>query len=114
MNKVLIVSKTKMQNDMVCVSGIDLDNRIPIRLFNHKGYHESKDECPYNINDIWNIDYRGLKIRPLPHSEDVKVLQRSFVETLPASSMCDAIRDSGAIIYNGNIGNVFENKIVKN
>lgn len=40
--------------------------------------------------------------------------ERSFVEILPASSMCDAIRDSGATIYTGNIGNVFENKIVKN
>lgn len=113
MNKVLIVSRTKMQNDMVCVSGIDLENGTPIRLFNHNGYHESKDECPYNIKDIWNIDYCKINIRPLPHSEDVRVLQRNFVETLPASSMCDAIRDSGATIYTGNIGNVFEGKIIK-
>lgn len=113
MNKVLIVSRTKMQNDMVCVSGIDLENGTPIRLFNHNGYHESKDECPYNIKDIWNIDYCKINIRPLPHSEDVRVLQRNFIETLPASSMCDAIRDSGATIYTGNIGNVFEGKIIK-
>lgn len=113
MNKVLIVSRTKMQNDMVCVSGIDLENGTPIRLFNHNGYHESKDECPYNIREVWNINYCKIIIRPLPHSEDVKVLQRDFVEALPASSMCDTIRNSGAIIYSGNIGNVFEGKIVK-
>ena len=78
MSKVLIVSKTKMANDNVCVGGVDIENERSVRLLDENGYHELRDECPYEIWDVWETDYCSSNQRPAPHVEDVNVLCMQF------------------------------------
>ena len=57
MANVIIVSRTRMAADCVCVGGVDIDNRRSLRLLDARGHHETADVCPYQIWDIWDIDY---------------------------------------------------------
>lgn len=77
MSRVLILSKTRMQENRVCVGGVDLDNRCSVRLLKSDGHHETVDECPYEILSIWDIEYERINRRPAPHLEDVGVMSRS-------------------------------------
>ena len=54
MAQVIIVSRTKMAGDRVCVGGVDIDNRFSLRLLTARGTHEMACECPYQIWDIWD------------------------------------------------------------
>lgn len=109
MSKVLIVSKTKMAQQKVCVGGIDVERHRSLRLMNENGYHETLEECPYNIFDVWDLEYIDTSTRPLPHSsEDVNVSQRKRVDILKRDiDLIDFLRKSGAKIYYGHIKNVF-------
>ncbi|MDR3286233.1 MAG: hypothetical protein LBT27_02160 [Prevotellaceae bacterium] len=112
MSKILIVSKTKISDNYVCVGGIDLDKSLSVRLLNEAGRHELKRDCPYNIRDIWNIEYCKNQTRPLPHSEDVCVTFRSKMRELkPDSEMIDILKFQKYPVNHGNIRNVFEGKL---
>ena len=109
MSKVLIVSKTKMAQQKVCVGGIDIEKRRSIRLMNENGYHETLEECPYNIFDIWDLKYIAISTRPLPHSsEDVNVLQCQKLGILKKDTdVIDLLKKMGLNIYNGRLDTVF-------
>ncbi|GHT00346.1 hypothetical protein FACS189421_12320 [Bacteroidia bacterium] len=113
MNQILIVSKTKMSKNHVCIGGIDLDNKLSVRLLNKDGYHESMDECPYNIREIWQIQYtKSYNPRPLPHSEDICVVNKKQRGILKDElSMLDALKQVNFKIYNGSIRDTFEKKL---
>jgi len=111
MSKILIVSKTKMANDRVCVGGIDLEKSLSVRLLDSGGYHETRENCPYNIRDCWEIEYIQSP-RPLPHSEDIKVLNRKRTGVLRQElSIIDILKNSHFHIYQGSIRNTFEGKL---
>lgn len=109
MSKVLIVSKTKMAQQRVCVGGIDIEKHSSIRLMNEHGYHETLKECPYNIFDIWDLKYNIISTRTLPHSsEDVNVLQRNKLGVLKKDiNVIDILKKCRVNIYRGQINNVF-------
>jgi hypothetical protein len=112
MSKILIVSKTKMSNNKICIGGIDMDNKLSVRLLNVNGYHESINECLYNIRDVWKIEYQKHDSRPLPHSEDIRVISRNKVETLRQDlSILSILKQLNFKIYNGNIRETFEGKL---
>lgn len=66
-----------MQDNRVCVGGVDLDNKCSVRLLNINGLHEHFNECPYNLLRIWEIAYSKTNKRPAPHLEDVAVHKRT-------------------------------------
>jgi len=109
MSKVLIVSKTKMAQQKVCVGGIDVDKYRSIRLMNENGHHETLEDCPYNIFDFWDLTYTITSTRPLPHStEDVNVLQGKKLSTLNKNTdVIDLLKKNRINIYNGPINHVF-------
>lgn len=80
MEKILIVSKTRMRDNRVCVGGIDMGNKKSIRLFDERGHHETLDKCPYNIGDLWSCDYIRNHYRQAPFTEDSNILSRVLVE----------------------------------
>lgn len=81
----LIVSRTRMHGNHVCIGGFDLVAQRSVRLLNAQGYNQSNDS-PYQIGDLWNISYQ---IRPrcdAPHLEDVLVsraTKESSIADLP-------------------------------
>jgi hypothetical protein len=101
-----------MNNNNVCIGGIDLEQRLSVRLLTAQGYHEPLDKCPYNIRDVWDIEYNRTNKRPLPHSEDVCVVSRNKVSVLRKDitmlSYLDIIRYP---IYNGSIFATYDGKL---
>ena len=110
MSRVLIVSKTRMREDKVCVGGIDIDKRASLRLLNEIGWHEDDFFCEYEIGDMWDITYVHNNNRPLPHgNEDVNVLTKSKMGVLLGNnvSMLDVLNIIKFRYYKGSIENIF-------
>lgn len=110
MARVLIVSKTRMKGERVCVGGIDIDNRVSLRLHDEDGWHETNDSCEYEIYDVWDITYTHYSNRPMPHcNEDVNVLTKNKIGVLLWNkvSVLDVLRIIGFRYYEGSISNIF-------
>ena len=111
-SQVLIVSKTRMANDCVCIGGIDTGNKKSVRLMNEGGYHDYIDDCPFNIREVWNIAYSKNKVRSLPHSEDIEVISKEMSYVLDSEkSMLDFLIEIQFNVYQGSIFNTFEGKL---
>lgn len=100
MSKVLILSKTKMQEDRVCVGGVDLDNRCSVRLLDCNGHHETINECPYDLLSVWDIECTRMHRRPAPHLEDVKVTRRRNIKETVSPAELLKLADYNIRIYN--------------
>lgn len=111
--KVLIVSKTRMKEGRVCVGGIDLTNNTSVRLLDHNGHHEQQETCPFNIRDLWEVEYIKDNRRPMPHlHEDVDFFDRRQTGVLPKEvKMVDILQEHGIPICTGSIYNVFDGLI---
>lgn len=106
----VIVSKTKMAKDKVCVGGVDIDSHCSVRLMDKYGFHESLSDCPYNIFEIWDVEYVKYSTRKLPHSaEDVRVIRRVKLDELEERISCvDLFKRNGINVYEGSIRNIFD------
>ena len=113
MSRVLIVSRTRMRNNNVCVGAIEMSSGSPLRLLNTNGFHEESDACPYQIRDIWDISYsHPFPGRPNPHSEDSIVHYRNKIGVLsPNISMLSFLHDNNVHVYQGSLLNTFEGKL---
>ena len=69
---VLIVSKTRMGNDSVCLGGLDLSNNMNVRLFDKKN-NSFNANTSVNIGQVWEMEYVASKKIAPPHTEDVCV-----------------------------------------
>ena len=108
-DRILIVSKTKMHADYVCVGGVDIDNHTSVRLRSANGFNELSNECPYNIYEVWNIRYAFISNRSLPHSiEDVNVYQREKLGSIEQKDFLNYVQHSQVKIYEGEFTNVFD------
>ena len=86
---VLIVSKTRMHGDHVCVGGFDLDTHRNVRLLNAQGYNQPAN-TPYQIGEVWDLVYRPRAGCEPPHIEDVLVTSSRRVGNQP--NLADYIR----------------------
>ena len=116
MARVIIVSRTRMAGDCVCVGGVDIDNRCSLRLLDVRGHHETADKCPYQIWDIWDIDYYLTHGRPNPHSEDANVTRRERIRTadpsnLPVERLAAFLEKSNIPLFRGSLFTVFDGKL---
>ena len=111
MSRVLILSKTRMQENRVCVGGVDLDNRCSIRLLNHDGYHETIDECPYELLTIWEIEYNRTNRRPEPHLEDVSVVLRNVTSRCVKPKELLKLPSYNLHLYRSRLLDVFDEKL---
>lgn len=105
-----------MAGDRVCVGGVDIDNRLSLRLLTARGTHETASECPYQIWDIWDIDYYLTYERPNPHTEDANVTRRVKVERVDAPNMsvnrfASFLESSGIPLFRGSLFTVFDGKL---
>lgn len=78
MARVLIVAKTRMGANNACVGGLNLDTNESLRLLGPDGWNQPAN-TPYNVGQIWTLEfYRSAKISP-PHIEDVIVTREIFL-----------------------------------
>lgn len=119
MARVLIVSRTRMANGYVCVGGVDIDNRLSLRLLSQNGGHESASECPYEIWDIWDIDYYLSHRRPNPHTEDANVTRREKTknvdpQNISVEKLASALEKYNIPIFHGSLFSLFDGKLKLN
>jgi hypothetical protein len=72
MSKILIVARTRMQHDHVCIGGHDLDHNFrAVRLLDRFGGYW-RSASPFAVGEVWDMRYQAKDSVP-PHVEDVKV-----------------------------------------
>lgn len=76
--KVVIVSKTRMRGPTVCVGGIAVDTREPVRLMCPGGRYPSV-KTQYEIGQLWELDYQKIANTKPPHVEDIAVQRRTLI-----------------------------------
>lgn len=71
-DEVLILARTKMNKQHVCVGGYSLQQKRYVRLltFDEQNLNETE---PYQIGEVYQIEYRERPNLILPHCEDVCV-----------------------------------------
>jgi hypothetical protein len=89
--KVLVVTRTKMSGDYVCVGGIEVESGKSLRLLGSDGFNLSGDH-PIRPGAVWHLSYRpSTTVRP-PHVEDVIVSRGRLIEEV--ADMKTAILDA--------------------
>lgn len=116
MSRVIIVSRTRMANGYVCVGGVDVDLCRSVRLLTANGGHETAVDCPYEIWDIWNIDYYLSQRRPNPHTEDANVTRREKVDRVDAPNLsinrfAGWLENAKIPLFRGSLFSVFDGKL---
>jgi hypothetical protein len=101
-----------MSDNCVCVGGVDLDSRTPVRLLDANGYYDSVYTCPYRIREVWDTQYLRYNQRSLPHSEDVCITGKKICGVLKKElSVLDILRKLDFTVYEGDIFHTFEGKL---
>ena len=116
MSRVIIVSRTRMANGYVCVGGVDVDYCRSVRLLTANGCHEMSGDCPYDIWDIWDMDYYMKQRRPNPHTEDANVTRREKINRVDALNMsvsrfATVLENSHIPLFRGSLFSVFDGKL---
>lgn len=76
-DNIVILARTRMNNNHVCIGGFSLNQNRYIRLLNRDGYNMDKSD-PYQLQQVYNIDYKYKEDITPPHHEDVLVLNASL------------------------------------
>jgi len=106
MEEVIIVSKTKMQNNHVCIGGIT-DKGVLVRLLDENGYNHL-DTVEFQIREVWDIDFEPKADIIPPHIEDVLVKYKKFKNT---SSIKFWVSDKKIKVWRGDPTKLFDNKL---
>jgi hypothetical protein len=87
MSRVVVVSRTRMNQGRVCVGGHDLDSDFRSLRLLTKGGMNLKEEDGIAVGEIWNLDYEDHPETDPPHVEDVLVREGERAETLSAEQL---------------------------
>jgi hypothetical protein len=79
---VLIVGKTRMK-DKICIGAIDLSNKKSLRLLTQSGENH-QPETPFEIGQVWEMEYLPIASPRLPHVEDVLIQDCQLTTTITA------------------------------
>lgn len=82
MTEVLIVARTQMGPKYCCIGGLSLPDFKSIRLLKDRGQNQPLD-APYEIGEIWELNFREEPDLLPPHTEDVWVQKRKILTRLP-------------------------------
>jgi len=103
---VIIVSKTKMKDNRVCIGGIT-NKGILIRLLDENGYNHL-DTVEFQIGEVWAIDFETRRDLIPPHIEDILVKSKKFKNI---ASIKKWILDKNIKVWKGNPTKLFDNKL---
>ncbi|MEX0980558.1 MAG: hypothetical protein WDZ47_00585 [Bacteroidales bacterium] len=107
---VLILSKTQMNHNQVCVGGLTLKGRY-VRLLDSNGNNQPED-TDLEPKQAWEIEFNERSNNVLPHVEDILVLSRKRNGTLKDNiTIKDFIEKRNIPIWRGHPDNLFDNLI---
>jgi hypothetical protein len=70
--RIVVVSKTRMRDDRICVGAHDLRDFRSLRLYRHDGTYLTQADN-IEIGQVWEVQYRPKPGAGAPHVEDVIV-----------------------------------------
>lgn len=105
--KALIVSKTKMKN-AVCVGALSLESNRNIRLLN-PGNKNQPEDTEFEIGQLWDIKFIDRNPKEKPHTEDVIVLSKSFIEEV--ADIADFLKSRNINLFKGSPRTLFDGKL---
>jgi len=103
----MVVARTKMGGGRVCVGGLTEEGES-IRLMNQNCSSSLAQDSPYEVGELWEIQFAPCGERRPPHIEDVTVTAARRLQELP--NIADFIR-SRVDPWEGGIDCLFEDKI---
>jgi hypothetical protein len=68
--RAMIVSRTRMRGEHRCVGALGEDGRS-LRLLRSTGDHWESEQCPFQIGELWELEWTEVKELRAPHLEDV-------------------------------------------
>ena len=107
---VLILSKTQMNNNQVCIGGLTLNGRY-VRLLDTQGNNqpENTDFAP---KQAWEIEFTERANNVAPHVEDILIQSRERKGSLKASmTIKDFIEKRNIPIWRGHPDELFDKLI---
>ncbi|MDF3827818.1 MULTISPECIES: dual OB domain-containing protein [unclassified Pseudocitrobacter] len=105
---VIILSRTKMAGDKICVGGLDLKSGGMLRLLDDKASALTKD-YPYKIGETYTIEFAQRYNRNVPHLEDVAVYEFSLTKTYNKTDLDTAVYSNSASL--GDLRDLFSGKL---
>jgi hypothetical protein len=105
--QVLIVGRTKMWGDRVCIGALTQDGEN-LRLMNKFCASTYPAESPYVVGEFWEIEYTPCGAQIPPHVEDVSVARS---KKLGESGNVAADISARAVIWKGGIECLFDGKL---
>jgi len=79
--RVLIVAKTHMASG-VCIGGLTHDENKNVRLI-PSGHRNHPADTPYDIGQVWDLDFHPSPEVTPPHVEDVIVTKERYIAQVP-------------------------------
>jgi hypothetical protein len=79
MTEIIIVSKTKMKDNHVCIGGVTKDGLL-VRLLDEDGFNHL-DTIDFEIGQVYDIEFENRQNIIPPHIEDILVKSKNFKET---------------------------------
>lgn len=108
---VLILSKTQMNNNQVCVGGLSLKGRY-VRLLDENGNNQPR-ETELKPKQAWEIEYEERAENRAPHVEDILVQSRTRKGQLKDNiTIKDFIEKRNIPIWRGHPDELFD-KLIK-
>ncbi len=107
-HKVLIVARTNMNNNHICVGAYCLDTKKNIRLLDNRARALDVSE-PYKVGQIYKIEYQTRYNLIPPHIEDVVVYFKAFVRKPEKNEFLHMINQIAVPL--NNVLQLFENKL---
>lgn len=87
---VIILSRTKMSGDKICVGGLDLKGKGMLRLLSNTAGALTSN-FPYKIGETYTINFAPRHIRTAPHIEDVAVYEYKLAKVFNKTDLDTAV-----------------------
>ena len=106
--RVLVVARTRMGADRVCVGGIDVATGTSLRLLGSDGWNLPEGH-PIRPGEIWDLEYASRPVVEPPHIEDVIVSRGRRLDLV--ERMRPAILDL-VEPWRGSVRDIFDGRLV--
>lgn len=110
-SKVIILSRTKMSGDKICVGGYCLLHKRYVRLLSNIAQALHTNE-PYQVGEVYALEYSPRYANQMdpPHVEDIAVYEKKYLETINQDDFLNKVA-TPLSIGPLHIKNLFEDKL---
>lgn len=89
-SEILIVARTRMSHNNVCIGGFDLTNQVFVRLLTQNGGNHPSS-ATFGVGEVYLVTYRKrVDITP-PHTEDICIKTSYYIGEYSLQSLRDKL-----------------------